>query len=110
MILKDLLEGIEVLNANADLNLQINNIVTDSRKVIKDDVFVALKGQKDGHNFCSEALKNGAKVIISQRKMSSSLPYLQVKDTRVALALMAANYYNNAHKKMKIIFVVGTNG
>lgn len=110
MILKDLLDGIQLLNVNADKNLQIKNIVTDSRKVTKNDVFVALKGQIDGHNFCKQALKNGAKLIISQRKMNDSLPYLQVKDTRVALALMASNYYKNAHKKMKIIYVVGTNG
>lgn len=110
MILKDLLQGIELININANLNEEIASIVTDSRKGGKNNLFVALKGNVDGHNFCSEAIKNGSSAVITQRKMNNNLPYIQVKDTRKALAIIAGNFYNNSHKNLKIIYVVGTNG
>lgn len=110
MLIKELLKDVAITYINADMETQVNNIVFDSRKAKNGDVFVALKGKNDGHNFCNEAIKNGAAIVISQRKLSENSSYIQVKDTRKAIAIMSANYYKNAHRKLKIIYLVGTNG
>lgn len=108
MRLIELLDGIEIMDTNADLNLQITGIVSDSKRAKNNDAYIALKGKQDGHNFCNEAKEKGAIVAICLEKVD--MPYVIVKNTRRAYAIMAANFYHNAHKKMKIITITGTNG
>ena len=65
MLLKKLIK-----NLNPKIGtLKINNICFDSRKVKKGDLFIAIKGEKaNGNKFISEAISNGAKVIIYSGK------------------------------------------
>ncbi len=109
MTLAELLEGVETVENYADISVAVSGIVFDSRKVQKGDIFVALSGEQvDGHNFVDDAIKNGAVCVVAEKPVEA--PYVVVKDTRKALALMAANFYGNSHKRLEIITVVGTNG
>ncbi|HHT83413.1 MAG: UDP-N-acetylmuramoyl-L-alanyl-D-glutamate--2,6-diaminopimelate ligase [Christensenellales bacterium] len=110
MTLRELTEGIEIVSSNAEMDAEVKGIKIDSRKVRASDLFIALSGEKDGHNYIGEALKNGAFAIVCNKAINQDIPHIQVRDTRKAFALIASNYYGNAHKKMKIIFVTGTNG
>ncbi len=90
----------------------ISGIVFDSRKVKPGDIFVALKGGTfDGHQFIPEAVEKGAAAVVgSNPKTEISVPYLKVKDGRLALAQLSAAFYDFPGKKLRVIGVTGTDG
>lgn len=86
------------------------NIKTDSRKVKKGDIFVALRGiVGDGHDYIPMAIKNGASKIIAEEG-SYSVPYEIVNDTREYLNNYLSSNYNKYLEEMHIIGITGTNG
>jgi len=94
--------------------MEINNIVFDSRKVEKGTVFVAKKGATvDGHLFINKAIELGAIAVICEDLLEDKkqgVTYVQVPCVNSALAIMAANFYNNPSKKIPLVGVTGTNG
>jgi UDP-N-acetylmuramoyl-L-alanyl-D-glutamate--2,6-diaminopimelate ligase len=86
----------------------------DSRKVGNHSLFVAVKGtQVNGHNFIANAEKAGARAIICEQLpvvISEKVTYLKVKNSALALSLVAHNFYDNPSEKLKLIGVTGTNG
>ena len=96
------------------MDIHVNSIVFDSRKVQENDVFVAQKGvQVDGHLYINKAILLGAIVIICENlpeNKKSGVTYIKVDDANVALAIMAANFYDNPSTKFPVIGVTGTNG
>jgi UDP-N-acetylmuramoyl-L-alanyl-D-glutamate--2,6-diaminopimelate ligase len=112
--LKDLLYKVNIEAVHGLTAININSIHFDSRKIQLDDVFVALKGvASDGHDFIEKALNLGAIVIICEKlpqMLVNGVTYVQVKDSQVALAILASNYYDNPSSKLKLIGVTGTNG
>ncbi|MFA5834955.1 MAG: UDP-N-acetylmuramoyl-L-alanyl-D-glutamate--2,6-diaminopimelate ligase [Bacteroidota bacterium] len=100
-------------------DVKVSGIQYDSRKVQRENLFVALKGAGvDGHTFLSAAIANGAKVIVMEDDhaipdamcMHTGTVKIVVSNTRKALAQIAANYYGNPSAKMSMIGVTGTNG
>lgn len=86
------------------------NIKTDSRKVKKGDIFVALRGiVGDGHDFIPKAIENGASKIIAEEG-EYSIPYEIVNDTREYLNNYLKENYNKYLNEMHIIGFTGTNG
>lgn len=86
------------------------NIKTDSRKVVKGDIFVALRGiVGDGHKFIPMAIKNGASKIIAEEG-TYEIPYEIVSDTREYLNNYLKENYNKILHDMHIIGITGTNG
>jgi len=112
--LKDILYKVEISSVIGTTDLHISAIAFDSRKVTKQSVFVAVKGtQVDGHKFISKSIGSGAIVIVAEQKPSKiteGISYIIVKRSSKALAVMAANFYNNPSEKIKLIGVTGTNG
>ena len=65
MNLKNIIAGIEGLKAKGNLDVEVNNISTDSRNIKQGDMFIAIKGfDTDGHKYIQSAIQNGAKVIL----------------------------------------------
>ncbi len=111
MKLKDLLEGIEICAATADLEQDITAVVYDSRKVTPGALFVAVAGfATDGNRFIPMALQNGAAAVVTAKAPEEAVPYVLVSSDRLALALIGANFYGCPAKAMKLIGVTGTNG
>lgn len=118
MKLIDLLREVEVINTVGDLNLDITNIHSDSRKIKESGLFIAINGfTKNGVEFISSAIENGAKAIIvepdidiNELYLSYNIPIISVKNTRKALAQTAATFFDYPGKKLKIIGVTGTKG
>ncbi|OPF51791.1 UDP-N-acetylmuramoyl-L-alanyl-D-glutamate--2,6-diaminopimelate ligase [Clostridium baratii] len=113
MKLAKLIEGLEYEVLKGNLDVSINNINYDSRKVKDGDMFVCIKGFKsDGHNFIDAAINNGAKVIVCEDEadIKDGVTLIKFKDTRKALAKIGAKYYDNPCDKLNIIGVTGTNG
>ncbi|WP_299019136.1 UDP-N-acetylmuramoyl-tripeptide--D-alanyl-D-alanine ligase [uncultured Photobacterium sp.] len=69
----------------------IGNVSTDTRKIADKTLFIALKGERfDAHDFCLNAMENGADALLVSRHLSVELPQLVVKDTRLALGNLGA--------------------
>ena len=90
----------------------VNGITTDTRKIGKGDVFVALKGERfDGHDYLRDAVRDGASALVVSRvpKLNSlGVPIYEVRDTLVALGGLA-RYWRRTWGKT-IIGVAGSNG
>ena len=111
MKLRDLLNGLEVLSSNVDLNLEIADVSYDSRNTKAGDLFVAMIGfATDGHAYIGKAMAAGAAAILCQNLPEGDVPYVQVADSRRALAVVGANFYGHPADAMTMIAVTGTNG
>lgn len=94
-------------------NIKISHLAHDSRKVKENGIFVAITGfAVDGHDFIEEAIAKGARVIIFEKniKIDNDLVFIQVRDSRRALAKLSANFYSHPSRKMNLIGITGTNG
>ena len=111
MKLKQLLSKVEILETGADLEIEIGDISYDSRKTKKGDLFVAIRGfESDGHRFIAAAEKAGAAAVLCEEKPETEIPYVIVKNSRKALALVSAEYFGNPAEEMTMVGVTGTNG
>ena len=111
MKLKELLQGIHVLESNANLEMNIEAVAYDSRKVTEDSLFVAITGfASDGNRFIPMALEKGAAVVVTAKKPAQDVPYVLVDNDRYALAMIGTNFYGHPAKSMTMIGVTGTNG
>jgi len=92
--------------------IEVSGITHDSREVIQGNIFVALTGESfDGHAYIQKAINNGAAAIIGERRESiSEVPYLQINNSRLALAHLAAAFYGFPGRKLTVIGVTGTDG
>ena len=110
MLLRELLKGLNVISTNCDLDTDISAVCHDSRTVTQGALFVAITGfQTDGNKFVNAALEKGASAILTEVK-NDAIPYIQVENTRRAIAIVAANFNRHPSKEMKMIGVTGTNG
>jgi len=113
MRLKDVLAGMPLKKLNGNEDEEIQGIAYSSKSVKPGDMFAALKGvKKDGFEFVGEALNNGAAVILSDQPKPENLAkaWIQVSDTREALAQCSANFYSHPSQKMKVVGITGTKG
>lgn len=111
MKLKDLLSGVSVLETNANLELDITEVVYDSRKVTPGSLFVAITGfAADGNRFIPMAMEKGAAVVVTAKKPEMDIPYVLVPSDRLALAMIGINYFGAPAKSMTMIGITGTNG
>jgi UDP-N-acetylmuramoyl-L-alanyl-D-glutamate--2,6-diaminopimelate ligase len=88
-------------------------IAYDSRRVAPGAVFVALKGLKaDGAAFAEQAVARGARAVVAEAAPpdAGGVPWLVVRDARLALALLADRFFGHPSRRMPVIGVTGTNG
>lgn len=114
IILKDILYRVPIKSVFGQTDAAVNRLAFDSRKIGLNDVFVAVKGTaSDGHDFIEQACEKGALAIICQdlpENKINGITYVLVENSQQALALMAANYYENPSENLKLVGVTGTNG
>ena len=111
MKLKDLLSGLVILSVTADLEMEIADISYDSRKTKSGDLFVAMTGfAVDGHTFIGKAVELGAAAVLCEKIPQTDIPYVQVENTRRALAVVGANFFGHPAKAMTMVGITGTNG
>jgi UDP-N-acetylmuramoyl-L-alanyl-D-glutamate--2,6-diaminopimelate ligase len=113
-LLKDLLYGVSLLETVGSTHLAVSKITFSSKEASKESLFVAILGtQVDGHKYINAAIETGARAIICEtlpEEMSEGICYVVVKDSHKALAKVAANFYDEPSKKLKLVAVTGTNG
>ncbi len=112
--LKELLRDVDIIAASGNLEVGVTGITNDSRKVEKNNCFVAIKGfQQDGIEYVEDAVKKGANSVVSQYKPGKeyrNVTWVQVKNDRYAFSKMVARFYNNVSDSLYAIGVTGTNG
>lgn len=108
LLLKNIADNIcgELINPK---EIYIDNITTDTRKLCKNSLFVALKGDNfDGHNFIENAYEKGVVCVVSEKKLNTDNPYILVKDTKVGLRDIA-EYYRSLFN-IPFVAVTGSSG
>ena len=113
-ILKDILYKVAIEAVKGSTDIAIDKMDFDSRKIEKNDVFIAIRGSiSDGHDYIEKAIQQGAVAILCDtfpETITKGITYVQVKDTNSALAFMAANYFGDPSEKLKLVGITGTNG
>ena len=112
MQLKTLLTAISVRQIIGPLDRSVESIAYDSRRVQRNGLFVALRGEKfDGHDFIEQAIEKGASVIVAEREQKHPrATCVAVENTRAALADLSAAFYGYPARKLKLAGITGTNG
>lgn len=112
MQLKTLAGAIPIRQLIGTLDRAVESIAYDSRRVQKNGLFVALRGEKnDGHEFIGQAIEKGAAVIVAEREEKHPrATCVVVENTRSALADLAATFYGLPAQRLKLAAVTGTNG
>ena len=119
MELKNILSGLEGLKAKGNLNIDISNINSDSRKIKEGGLFIAIKGfDVDGHDYIKPAIEKGAVAVIVGpevdrkllKEIADKVTIVLAPDTRLALAICACNFNGNPSKKFKLVGITGTKG
>ena len=112
MQLKTLLTALPVREIIGPADRAVESIAYDSRRVQRNGLFVALRGEKsDGHDFIGQAIEKGATVIVAERAdKHSRATCVVVENTRSALADLSARFFNYPARKLKLAGITGTNG
>ena len=101
--------------------VEVSSICCDSRKVSYGSLFVAIKGfASDGHDYIATAIGKGARVIVFEdqqayERQTASLDMegviaVHTESSRHAMAIIAANFYDNPSHKLTLVGITGTNG
>jgi UDP-N-acetylmuramoyl-L-alanyl-D-glutamate--2,6-diaminopimelate ligase len=114
MEIKSLLKQLDYESFSGDENVQITGITNDSRKIVRGDIFVAVKGfTADGHRFINDALKSGASAVMCAyipEEAKDRGNFIVVKEPRISMAPAASIIYGHPSEKINITGVTGTNG
>ena len=115
MNISRLLKGVSYTAIHGDIEREVGDLTFDSRTVTKGSCFFAIEGTVvDGHNYISSAQQKGATAIVCNRLPeqleTQETTYIVTDDTDKAMATIAANFYGNPSRKLKVVGVTGTNG
>lgn len=113
MQLTRLLERIQYECISGSMDVDVKDVVNDSRKVSEGSLFFCIKGAvRDGHEYAGEVVEKGARVLVVQDevKVSTDVTVIKVEDSRYAMALISAAYFDYPAEKMKVIGITGTKG
>jgi len=116
MNLQKVLENVKVLETKGNLDIDITNISSDSRKISYGGLFFAIKGfTLDGTKFIDSSIEKGAIAIIVEKDFDmqickENIAYIKVENIRNELAICADNLYDHPSRKLKVIGVTGTKG
>lgn len=112
--LSDLLYKVSIEKLIGNVGSSIKNISFDSRKIESGYIFFAIKGYDlDGHKYIPQAITQGATVVVCEElpeELSDYVTYVQVKNSSIALGIVASNFYDNPSEKLTLAGITGTNG
>lgn len=112
MYLSQLLTDVDIIEKYNYTDTDITGVHYNSAKIQPGNIFVAIKGfTTDGHKYIPSAIANGAVAVICQ-EYTPDCPVTQivVRDSRIAEAVVSANFFGRPSEKFKLIGITGTNG
>jgi len=112
--LHTLLYGVALRETAGSMDRELSAVSLDSRFQGKGWLFAALSGSlRDGHAFIPQAIAGGANTVLCEHLpegLESNVTYVVVENSRQAIGLVAANFYDNPSTKLALTGVTGTNG
>ena len=113
MKLKNILVNVDTKRMDNFKNYNIKSITHISDEIENSSIFIALKGNNyDGNNYINLAIEKGAKCIITDDEniVCNNVCLVVVKDARIAMSVVAKNFYNRCVDKMTVVGIIGTSG
>jgi UDP-N-acetylmuramoyl-L-alanyl-D-glutamate--2,6-diaminopimelate ligase len=112
MKLSEVVRGIDILGRYGNMEVDIKDVVYDSRKVSPGCLFICITGFKvDGHKYIEDAVKKGAVAAMIEKDVEvEGITVIKVADTRKSMPMIGSNYYMHPTDTLKLIGVTGTNG
>lgn len=113
MKIKDLLSSINYTVVQGTDDIDVCDVIYDSRKVVEGCAFVCIKGYAtDGHKYAADAAEKGASVLVvtDDVQVPSNVAVIKVDDARVALSKMSAQHFGNPSEELTTIAITGTKG
>ena len=114
MELRTLISALDTPQVVGVDQLEIGQIVSDSRRVVPGSLFVAVRGVAvDGHQYIASAIEKGAVAIVCEeypKELADKATFVVVKDSAYALGMLLSKSYGDPSQKLKLVGVTGTNG
>ena len=89
----------------------VGGLEYSSRSVKDGDLFFCIPGTRvDGHDFAADAVSRGAAALVVQRPLELDIPQYIVQDSREALALASAAFFDHPSQQLALMGITGTNG
>lgn len=111
--LNELLQKLSYTCVQGTTDVEITEVVYDSRKITKGCLFICIEGANfDGHEFAKEAAEKGAVALVVSKPVEAgqNTTVIEVDNTRYAMAFISAAYFGNPAEKLKVIGITGTKG
>ena len=112
--LRDIIAEVSAIEIRGEHNPDIMALEYDSRRVERGGCFFAVVGSNsDGHDYIDAAIERGAVAIVCQRvpeNICDEVCYIVVEDSNMAMADMAASFYDHPSRELHLVGVTGTNG
>ncbi|MDP4256646.1 MAG: UDP-N-acetylmuramoyl-L-alanyl-D-glutamate--2,6-diaminopimelate ligase [Bacteroidota bacterium] len=112
--LQDILYKVSIRSIHGDMGQAIDRLETDSRKITRNSLFIALRGtHADGHQFIGQVVQAGAVAIVCESlpaSLSEGVTYVEVENSAAAAGYIAHNFYGQPSEKIRLVGVTGTNG
>lgn len=113
-LLQDILYKAGIRSVTGRTDIEVKDVVTDSRKVTEGSLFIAIRGvSTDGHQFIEKVVASGAIAVVVETLpvvLKEGITYVQVENTGLAAGFVAHNFYGQPSEKLKLVGVTGTNG
>jgi UDP-N-acetylmuramoyl-L-alanyl-D-glutamate--2,6-diaminopimelate ligase len=114
MLLQDILYKVNLRLVKGSLDVEVNDIQSDSRKAGKGSLFIAIKGvHTDGHQFIGAVEQKEVVAVVCEvlpEQTQESITYIQVENSAAAAGYISHNFYGQPSEKLKLVGITGTNG
>jgi len=113
MILRQLLSDVEYELMQGSLDTEVSSLCYDSRKASTGSCFVCISGSvRDAHEFIPDVCEKGGTALVVEKdvEVPEGVTVVKVKDARLALGLMSAEWFGHPAKELKTIGITGTKG
>lgn len=111
MKLRELLVNVEVLTNCCEMEQEIPTVAYNTHDIKNGGIFVAIRGNsEDGHDYISDAMARGVVAVVCEVQPVIPGPWIVVKNSRLALAIISSNWFRHPSKELCCHAVTGTNG
>ncbi len=113
MKLFELVSSLDYKVLQGSIDIDINNIQNDSRKVGKDDLFFCITGAvSDGHDYAADVASKGAVAVVVEKEVEvpENVTVIMVNSTRYAMGIISSKFYGEPSKDLTVIGITGTKG
>ena len=121
MTIERIISGSGAVVIKGDVSREVTLVCNDSRKAVPGSLFVAVKGfASDGHDYIATAVEKGACAVVFEDQEAAEaqitktgkedVVMIKAESSRYALAIIAANFYDNPSEKLTLVGITGTNG